>query len=360
MKKKILFVLNNFQYSDGVATSLKNLIININKDLYDIHILPLYKCDEDFCQAIKGMAKIHKGLGFYHRGMSHIMNRIPLKWLYQIFIKEQFDLEIAYQFGLSTKILSISLNPHKICWMHGYDTKMELRKYYKSFYKIISVAKEGSQKLKEEGFKNTDYCYNIIDESDIYIKSTESVEIEKTRKYVIATVCRIAPDKAIMRQIRCIQHINQFNKNAEFWIIGGGPDFEKVKSYVEENKMQEYVKLIGSQTNPFKYLKKADLFLLASTTEGFNIACQEAAILGIPVITTEVGGAHELIDLAGCGEVIPNNEESIKKRLLAIISDNNLINSWKGIAKKNKYHFFKQPRIEKIEEIIDDAISFQS
>lgn len=358
MKKKILFVLNHFQFSDGVAATLRSLVLNLNQDMYDIHILPLYKCDKEFCEPIKGLAKIHKGIGFYFRGLSAIISKIPLKWLYRIFVREKFDLEIAYQFGLSTKIISISSCANKICWMHTYDTPLILKNFYKKFPKIINVAKVGSEKLKNEGFFQSDYCYNIIDEEYIKNKATEKIlEIpqNKNRKIVI-TVCRIEADKAILRQIECIERIQNIEKSYEFWIVGGGSEFLKAQKYVSDHNLSSYIKLLGPQNNPYKYLANADLYLCASLSEGFSTACQEAAILGIPVITTDVDGAQELIDLAECGCVIPNNKKDIINKLSDILTNNSLISSWQDTAKNTCYHFYKAARINKIEQVLADSI----
>ncbi len=357
-KKKILFVLNHFKFSNGVAATLRSLVQNINKEKYDIHILPLYIWDKEFSAPIESMATIHKGIGFYFKGLDKIVNRIPLKLLYRLFIKGKYDVEIAYQYGLSTKMIAGSSNPRKICWMHTYDAPMTLREFYKKYPKIITVAKIGSKKLQLEGFNNADYCYNIIDEEDLKEKASVSISDFnlKTNKMVIATVCRLDPDKAILRQIRCIEQIPNIENKCEFWIIGGGSEFLTAQKYVSDNKLDSFIKLLGPQNNPYKFLVNADLYLCASLREGFSTACQEAAILGIPVISTNVDGAQELIDIAECGCVIPNDQESITNNLSEILSNKNLISSWQQTAQKTKYRFYKADRINKIEQVIEASM----
>lgn len=358
MKKKILFVLNHFQFSDGVAATLRSLIMNINMNNFEIHVLPLYKCDREFVKPIESKVTIHKGIGFYFRGLSKLINKIPLNILYLFFIKEKYDIEIAYQYGLPTKMISVSPNKNKICWMHTYDATLTLKDYYKKFPKIINVAKIGCDKLRKEGFSQVDYCYNIIDEDDLIRKACEPLDILPSRvgKKVIATVCRIDPDKAILRQIKCIESIAETASKYEFWIIGDGSEFLKIQTYLKDHGLNSFIKLLGRQNNPYKFLNKADLYLCASLREGFSTACQEAAILGIPVVSTNVDGAQELVEMAGCGEVIPNNEQSIIYRLSSILTDDSLISTWKRVADINKVKFYKQPRIAKIETILDQYL----
>ncbi len=356
MKKKILFVLNHFQFSDGVASTLRSLIMNIDPNRYDIHLLPLFRLDRKFLEPVCERVTLHRGFGFYFRGLSKLVDLVPLRLLYRLLVRDKYDLEVAYQYGLPTKMISISPNPHKICWMHTYDSNLILKIYYQKYPKIVNVARIGSEKLHKEGFCQADYCYNIIDEDYIARKASES-NIPTTSKKVVVTVCRIDPDKAMLRQIECIERIHGIDKKYEFWIVGSGTDFSVIQDYVSDHDLDSYIKLFGNQTNPYKYLANASLYFCGSLREGFSTACQEAAILGVPIVTTEVDGAKELIEIADCGEVIPNDEQAITERLTAILSDNNLMNQWKKTAIANRHRFYKQPRIEKIEQTLNNAIS---
>lgn len=65
---------------------------------------------------------------------------IPPRRIYKKFIKEKYDLEVAFQFGIPTKCIAVSENPHKLCWMHTYDANMVLRDYYKKFPKVVKCS----------------------------------------------------------------------------------------------------------------------------------------------------------------------------------------------------------------------------
>ncbi len=351
-RKRILFVTNHFRFSNGVASVLRSLIDNLDQSRFDVHLLTLYEFNEEFAAPIRDKATFHKGFGFYFRGFDQITKFIPLKLLYKAFVREDYDLEVAFQFGLPTKILSVSPNPNKICWMHTYDSNLTLKNYYRKFPKIVNVAKVGSEKLRKEGFIQADYCYNIIDEEYIVKKASESNNIPITSKKVVVTVCRIDPDKAMLRQIKSIEEIRGIDKKYEFWIVGSGTDFSIVQHYVSKHDLDSYIKLFGRQTNPYKYLAKASLYFCGSLREGFSTACQEAAILGIPIVTTNVDGAKELIEEAQCGRVIENTEESIINNLSEILSNDKLISTWKETAIQNSHKFYKKSRIEKIENIL--------
>ena len=89
MKSKILFVVNHFEYSNGVATALRNMIANLDTDKYDISVLPLYRHDQEFSEPIIDRITIIKGIGRYFRGLDKLINMLPLRLLFKIFIKEK-------------------------------------------------------------------------------------------------------------------------------------------------------------------------------------------------------------------------------------------------------------------------------
>lgn len=353
---KVLFVLNHFEFSNGVASTLRSLIDNIDQERFEVHVLPLYNLDKKFVETVKGKFILHKGIGFYFRGLGKMINIFPLKLLYRLFVREEFDVEVAYQFGTPTRIISVSHNLNKICWMHTYDEKMELRSFYKMFNRIISVAKVGQKKLVKDGFLNSDYCYNIIDEQNIHHLSEKNSDLTHDEEITLMTVCRVDPDKACLRLVQCLKEIKEKFPNFKFILIGDGRELPDIREFVKRNNMESYIQLMGAQSNPFKYLKHADVYFNGALREGFSTACQEAAILGIPVVTTEVDGAQELIELTGCGRVVPNSEEGIKNVLYDIFENPSILESWKLIAEQNKSKLYKLERIKKIERTLCSVV----
>ena len=79
-------------------------------------------------------------------------------------------------------------------------------------------------------------------------------------------------------------------------ILGRGPDEEKIKKYICNNKLSDNVVLFGNRNDVPSILFKSDLFLMTSLWEGFSIALLEAMAVGLPIIATDVGGNSEAIN----------------------------------------------------------------
>ena len=155
-KKRIVFVFTHLKISNGVARTVINLANCLNPEKYEITLVPLFSVEEKMLQLVNSSIKVQKVFGFYFRGFAKLLEIIPPSLLYKIIIRDDYDIEVSYQFGLPTKTLSYSTNKHArhICWMHGYDYKMKQLKYYNKYDTVVCVSKDGSDRLSKI-IKNT-------------------------------------------------------------------------------------------------------------------------------------------------------------------------------------------------------------
>ena len=116
-------------------------------------------------------------------------------------------------------------------------------------------------------------------------------------------------------------------KNIEWFHIGGGPGLDEINSLVELNiKSNLQTHLLGNQPNEkiFEFYVKQpiDFFLMLSESEGIPVAMMEAMSVGLPIITTAVGGIPEIIDNKINGILFDVNVENkiIAQSILSIAS----------------------------------------
>ena len=79
--------------------------------------------------------------------------------------------------------------------------------------------------------------------------------------------------------------------------MGGGSaeDTDKIKTAIESNGVMDKVIMLGARTNPFPYLKRANLLVSTSESEACPMIFNEAKILGTPIVSANFGSAHEFI-----------------------------------------------------------------
>jgi N-acetyl-alpha-D-glucosaminyl L-malate synthase BshA len=84
-------------------------------------------------------------------------------------------------------------------------------------------------------------------------------------------------------------------------LVGDGPDLAAALDRAHELGIAKQVEALGEQDQIIPLLSIADLFLLPSAQESFGLAALEAMACRVPVVASNVGGLHEVIDSGATG-----------------------------------------------------------
>jgi UDP-glucose:(heptosyl)LPS alpha-1,3-glucosyltransferase len=105
-------------------------------------------------------------------------------------------------------------------------------------------------------------------------------------------------------------------KNLKLLVVGKN-GLKKYKEYSRKLGVAERVLFVGPQKEVDYFYGISDFFVLPSIYEPFSNACVEALASGLPVITSKINGAAELIKAGENGLLIndPTNIWEIKDRL---------------------------------------------
>ena len=79
---------------------------------------------------------------------------------------------------------------------------------------------------------------------------------------------------------------------------------------------------------------------------------KQAIILGIPVISTNVSGAEEIISEAEAGLVVDDSEEGLLEGLEKILKNPSLITEWKNTITTTKSNFSYETRVKKLDAVL--------
>ena len=87
-------------------------------------------------------------------------------------------------------------------------------------------------------------------------------------------------------------------KNVRLYIFGEGELRSDLEEQINTLGLNDNVFLMGFESNPFQYLKAADLFIFGSNHEGFPNVIMEAMACGLPILTTNCkSGPDEIMEL---------------------------------------------------------------
>ena len=359
MGKKICLAFNHLQYSDGVARAALSIANRLaeEKDC-DVTLRPIFIFDPDIKKMISSKVKIKPLFGFWIRGMVTLFWKLPGRLIHALVFgtKHEYDIEVGFQHGPST-VAAVSNHDDSTLhyvWIHTYDDTLLMKKQYLMADKVICVSKGASIKLKKDlpDIKDYDYCYNPIDENVVIEKGKEEIvyPIEnKGLKFI--TVGRLSEEKGYFRLITIFTRLKKEGYDFSLVIIGDGPERERLMKHVEELSMGDRITFLFEQKNPFKYVSKSDVFVCSSYEEGYSTACTEACILNVPVITTAVGGAEEIINSSGCGVLCDLTDEGLYNALKGVLDHPQCVAEWKETLLETKKNFFSEERVKRLYNI---------
>lgn len=207
---------------------------------------------------------------------------------------------LAKLFGSPHQVQIVDVNTVHSLKNRGFSKKIDFQ-LVKLLYRHADVIIFKAQKMQIEFFKHVHYegkslvinnPYNI---EEIQAQSNEIIEdfnFHSHKKYLI-TVGRLTKIKSQLTLIKVLKHLDE---NIELIIIGEGEEEANLTHYTQKNNLQDRVHLLGAKKNPFKYIKQADAFVLASKGEGFPNVLIESMICATPVISTDcISGPREIL-----------------------------------------------------------------
>lgn len=129
-------------------------------------------------------------------------------------------------------------------------------------------------------------------------------------------------------------------------IAGAGRTRDELGQLVERKGFSQYIIFPGKTGNVIKYLKVADIFALATFSEGLSNVIMETMAAGIPVITTSIPPNRELIENGKEGILVPAGDPAAFAEAMERILEN--YEEAKKMGKRGAKRIKEQFSIEKM------------
>ena len=139
---------------------------------------------------------------------------------------------------------------------------------------------------------------------------------------VVVSVTRLHPQKDLTTLVAAWAGVVARVPDAQLVVVGEGPARPEVEAAVAAAGLQGSVQLIGSRPRAADELAAADVAVLTSVWEAIPIVLAEALLLGVPVVSTDVGMASDLMGAGTGGRVVPvGDAEAVADGLVALLED---------------------------------------
>jgi len=374
-KKKILFRNRSLEVG-GSEKILLNILQNLDRNKFDITLVLNFKEGEFINQLppdIK-VKSITNGIDFLNKNsflskLNRAIKRLQY-FLFQIypiaFYKKHQLMDIETEIAFSHYMIPTVLNSpikasKKIFWFHGDllefsltdDEKYKLVQSLLKFDQGVFVS-EHSKKNIENNYKiklsNSTVIYNPINTMEIKDKSNEEMN-ETISFFDFISIGRFGKAKGFDDLVNAHYLLINEGYKINTAIVGSGEEYENIKQLIKHYNLEDSFHLLGFQSNPLKYLKNSNYFIFPTYTESYPTVVAESLILGVPVLSTNVGGIPEMVINEQEGFLFNPGKENVYKYMKKALDDKELLIQLKQNCKQSHLKFNLEQQLNKIEQL---------
>jgi glycosyltransferase involved in cell wall biosynthesis len=134
-----------------------------------------------------------------------------------------------------------------------------------------------------------------------------------------AFIGRVTQIKRPDRFLDVVSEIKKRGVNLDFFIAGDGEQLDMCRERIKQEDLP--VTILGWQSDIERVLSAADMVVLTSDNEGTPLSLIQAGMAGLPVVTTNVGSAPEVVLDGVTGIVTGLDVQEIANALEKLVSD---------------------------------------
>ena len=277
---------------------------------------------------------------------------------------KEYDIAIAYAQGTPTFYVADCVQAKKkYAWINatykptGRYRDFVLNKYWE-FDKIACVSGSAHEVFKEVFPEVEDKGTVIYDINDgqfmmqmADMGATEDIDM-KDGKIKLLTIGRLAEEKGYDIALEACEILKQREIPFVWYALGRGSLEEKIREIIAEKKLGGFFVLLGTRSNPYPYIKYADIYIQTSKTEGYGLAIAEARMLNTPVVTTRFDAVYAQMVDGENGLVVDMTPEAVADGIERLIKDKQLYEHIVNYQKQEKKGNYEE--INKFYSLIEE------
>lgn len=321
-KTRLLFAINSLA-GGGAEKALINLLNNLDYSLYDVTLLLFIKRGLYLEQL---PPQVHL-ISLFETREEVIAGTLVCKFtapdeLHELCVRGHFDVEIAYLEGWVAKILAGGPG-RKLCWVHCdlqsnhwtgpcFAPAQCEAAMFARFDHLIFVS-EPARRGFTERFGEPKAPISVIEnffEQDVIAEKARE-PLESFDRLTFISVGRMVPVKGFDRLIDAHARLMAEGRDHLLVLVGEGKEREALMAQAQRLGVGGSVIFPGYQSNPYRFIARADAFVSSSLSEGHPLAIGEALVLGVPVMATDCEGSRAILNEGAYGLLMENSVEGL-------------------------------------------------
>lgn len=246
-------------------------------------------------------------------------------------LEGEWDVAIAYHQGFPTFFVADKVTAkRKYCWVNvdlkeaGYRPSF-CKRYYSVYDRIIPVADILATRFAQQGFitadSNLTTVYDILNPTLIKNMAQSDPPFEQGEMLKIVTVGRMTRQKGYDLAILAARKLKERGLRFVWHFVGGGVLESELSEMIFREGLQDYIVMEGVQSNPYRFMAAADIYVQTSRFEGYGLTVAEARILGKPIVSTDFPVIHHQITDGVDGLIVGMNPGEIADGIMRLAAD---------------------------------------
>lgn len=271
---------------------------------------------------------------------------------------KRYDVAISYLQGIPNYYVIDKVEAtKKILYIHNEYQKLGFNEkfddaYFSSADDIVTISDlcVGCFVKAFPNYEKKIKCVANISSKMMISKMAEKKpeEYERVDTPIFVSIGRLSEQKRFDRAISAALILKNKGIDFRWFIIGTGPDKDKLINQIILGGLAEKVILLGVKSNPYPYIKYSDIFVQTSDFEGKSIVVDEAKILTKPIVVTNYATVGNSIQNNVTGIIVERSPEAVAEGIIGLLTSSGdkqrLINNLKSVKVDNE---------EEIEKYID-------
>ena len=170
--------------------------------------------------------------------------------------------------------------------------------------------------------------------------STKQATIQNGSDMVtILSMARFVKQKNLLLLLNAFYKVHQTFPKVRLCLVGHGDNEQKLLRFVHGHNLDQVVSFVPWTESPQDYYAQADIYALSSNYEGWGRVLIEAMQAGVPIITTDVGCAHEVVKDNRHGYIVPVQDlDQFTEKLMLLVVDDRKRHVFGSQAKEDVQH----------------------
>ena len=176
---------------------------------------------------------------------------------------------------------------------------------------------------------------NIVDDVSIRKKAAMNVSLNgnTAKGFLLCTVGRMEYEKGYDIAVQTAKILKEKHQAFTWIFVGDGSERRNIEKSIEANNLNEDIILTGMQSNPYPYIRMADMYVQPSRNEGFGLTVEEAQIIGTPVVASDLPAIREHFSDDQSGILVSPSAETFAKIIANCMQDKQLLLKWRNYLK---------------------------